>query len=88
MNDYPFLNQAIAAVLKSRREERKLSKRKLAELAHFERVYLIQLEKGEKRPTVNALFFISEALGMKPSEMLRLIEIEVEKLSGATCTKT
>lgn len=80
MKDYPKLNQAIANVLKARREELNLSKRKLSELACLERVYLIQLEKGEKRPTVNAIFYISEALGMKPSEMMKRIEEERERL--------
>lgn len=80
MKDYPKLNQAIANVLKAKREELNFSKRKLAEMASLERVYLIQLEKGEKRPTVNALFYISEALGMKPNEMLKLIEEDVERL--------
>lgn len=80
MKDYPKLNQAIANVLKARREELNLSKRKLSELACLERVYLIQLEKGEKRPTVNAIFYISEALGMKPSETMKMIEEERERL--------
>lgn len=79
MKDYPKLNQAIAYVLKAKREQLNLSKRKLAELAQLERVYLIQLEKGEKRPTVNALFYLSEALGMKASEMLRLVEEVLDK---------
>lgn len=82
MEDYPLLNQALANVLKARREELNLSKRKLAEMARLERVYLIQLEKAEKRPTVNALFLLSEALGIKPSKMLLAVEKEMEKLGG------
>lgn len=66
--------------MKARREELNLSKRKLAEMARLERVYLIQLEKGEKRPTVIALFFLSEALDMKPSDMLAAIEEEIDRM--------
>lgn len=80
MKDYPMLNKVLASVLKSRREQLKISKRKLSELAQLERVYIIQLENGKKRPTVNALFYLSEALGMKPSEMLRLVEAELDKI--------
>lgn len=82
MEDYPLLNQALARVLKAKREKLNLSKRKLAEAARLERVYLIQLEKGEKRPTVNALFFLSRALGMKASEMLAAVEMEIERIKG------
>ena len=56
MKEYPKLNEALANILRSRREELKLSKRKLAELAYLERTYVIQLEQGKKRPTLNALY--------------------------------
>lgn len=80
MEDYPLLKRAFANVLKDKREELNLSKLKLAQMAKLERVYLIQLEKGEKRPTVNALFYLSEAFGLKPSEMLSRVEEEIERL--------
>lgn len=80
MEDYPLLKQAFASVLKAKREELKLSKLKLAQMAKLERVYLIQLEKGEKRPTVNALFYLSTAFGLRPSEMLAMVEEERERL--------
>ena len=73
MDDYPKLNQAIAHILTSLRTSRQLSKKKLAELSGVERVYLIQLEKGVKRPTVNTLFILAKALGVKPSEFIRMI---------------
>lgn len=81
MEKYPQLNEAIACVLKERRESLGLSKRKLAELAWMERVYLIQLEKGTKQPTLNTLFYLSRALGLQPSELVKLIETEVARLS-------
>lgn len=82
MEDYPLLKRAFANVLKAKREELNLSKLKLAQMAKLERMYLIQLEKGDKRPTVNALFYLSEAFGLKPSEMLALVEEEIERLKG------
>lgn len=81
MEKYPQLNEALANVLKTHRESQGLSKRKLAELAWLERVYIIQLEKGTKQPTLNALFYLSEALGLQPSELVRLIEDEIARLN-------
>ena len=81
MEKYPQLNDAIANVLRERRETLGLSKRKLAEMAWLERVYIIQLEKGAKQPTLNALFYLSEALGLQPSELVRLIEDETARLA-------
>ncbi len=81
MEKYPQLNDAIANILRERREALGLSKRKLAELTWLERVYIIQLEKGTKQPTLNALFYLSEALGLQPSELVRLIENETARLA-------
>lgn len=81
MQDYPGLKKAIAVILKRLREAEKLSKRQMAQKAQLERVYLIQLERGEKRPSVNALFYLGSALGIRPSEMLRMIEEELEQAS-------
>ncbi len=80
MNDYPYLNAAIGNVLKERREKLGLSKRKLAELAQLERVYLIQLERGDKRPTLNAVFCLCKGLGMLPHEFVESVEKELEFL--------
>jgi len=81
MEKYPRLNEAIANVLRERREAQGLSKRKLAELAWLERVYIIQLEQGTKQPTLNALFYLSEALGLPPSEFVKLVEAEITRLA-------
>lgn len=79
MQDYPGLKNAIAVALRELREAKNLSKRQMAQKAFLERVYLIQLERGQKRPSVNALFYLSSALGIKASEMIRKIEEEMEK---------
>ncbi|WP_288957189.1 helix-turn-helix transcriptional regulator [uncultured Desulfovibrio sp.] len=81
MKEYPKLNEALANILRSRREELKLSKRKLAELAYLERTYVIQLEQGKKRPTLNALFYLSEALGIRADKLICLIEDELERMA-------
>lgn len=80
MNDYPFLNAAIKNVLTRKREGLKLSKRKLAELAQLERVYIIQLEQGAKRPTLNAIFYLCNALQISPNEFIKEVELEIRRL--------
>lgn len=80
MNDYPFLNTAIMRVLKRRREALKLSKRKLAELAQLERAYIIQLEQGTKRPTLNALYYLCDALQITRQTFIDEIETEIKHL--------
>lgn len=80
MNDYPFLTTAIKNILTRKREELKLSKRKLSELAQLERVYIIQLEQGTKRPTLNAIFYLCEALQISPNEFIKEVELEIKRL--------
>jgi len=83
MEKYPQLSEAIARILRKHREDLGLSKRKLAELARLERVYIIQLEQGKKQPTLNALFYVSEALGLEPVEFVRLVQEEIVRLKSS-----
>ena len=80
MEDYPYLNEAVSRVLTRRREALSLSKRKLAELAQLERVYIIQLERGDKRPTLNAIFYLCDALQITRQEFMAEVEAELERL--------
>ena len=83
MEKYPQLKEAIANILRERREALGLSKRKLAELAWLEHPYIIQLEQGTKQPTLNAIFYLSEALGLEPVEFVRLIQEEIIRLKSS-----
>ena len=47
MEEYPFLNEAVASVLRTQREEHDLSKKRLSELAKIERAYITSLERGD-----------------------------------------
>ena len=80
MEKYPFLNEAIAKILYERRIALNMSKKKLSELALIERAYIRNLENGEKTPTLNAIFYLSEALKIEPEEFVKLVKIEVQKL--------
>lgn len=81
MEDYPYLIDAISHVLSRLREDAGLSKRKLAEIAGIDRVYLLQIEQGKYRPTLNSIFFLADALGLPPSLLVDLIRQEQQRLS-------
>ena len=74
MKDYPLLMEAVSQVLRHLREDAGLSKRKLAELSTIDRVYLLQIEQGKYRPTLNSIFLLAEALGMPASRFVELVE--------------
>lgn len=80
MEDYPKLTEAVSLILKRLREDAGLSKRKLAEISSIDRVYLLQIEQGKYRPTLNSIFFLAEALGMPAGRLVELIEQEQQAL--------
>lgn len=80
MEDYPFLVEAISSVLERLRTDAGLSKRKLAMLSGIDRVYLLQVEQGKYRPTVNFMFLLARGLGIGISELMRAIEREQQAL--------
>lgn len=59
------------------REERKrlgVSQEKLGELAGIHRTYVRMIERGEKNITLANIFKVAKALGLNPSELLKLAE--------------
>ena len=59
------------------RENKKLSQEVVSGLAGIGRTHLSAIERGERKPTLETFFRISEALGIKPSELLAEIEHEL-----------
>lgn len=82
MKEYPYLAQAMGNIIEVLRKDRRLTKSALAEFAWLERRYLREIEQGEKKPTVNAIYSICEALRVSPVEFFRLVEDERKKLAG------
>lgn len=80
MKDYNFLNTAIINVIKRLRKEGGLSQQKLANLSGIERLYILQLEQGKFRPTLNAIFFLAKGYGLLPQTLVELIEKERRRL--------
>ncbi len=51
-----------------------LTQEELSFRANTHRVYVSEIERGKKSPTVDALFRICDALGIRPSVILARVE--------------
>lgn len=72
------IEKKLGEKIKLLRKEKKLSQEKLAELSNLHRNYIGQIERGEKSVTISTLIKICEALSIKPSNLLKIIEEEDE----------
>jgi len=81
MEEYPYLSEALARVLRRKREGLEMSKLRMSGLIRMERAYITALERGTKRPTLNAVFYICDALGLSRQAFLAELEAEMENLS-------
>lgn len=69
----------VGTVIQRFREQRKLSQEIVSGLAGIGRTHLSAIERGERKPTMETFFRISEALGVKASVIVAAIEQEIEK---------
>ena len=81
MKEYPYLSQAIGNTIEILRKDRGMTKSALAEFAWLERRFLLEIERGDKKPTVNAVYSICEALRVSPLDFFRKVEDERERLA-------
>lgn len=66
-------------VIRMLRKKRKLSQEVFSGLAGIERTHLTKIETGVKNANNDTLWRIAEALDMRLSELLRMVEDEIEK---------
>ena len=71
----------VGKVIQKYREEKGLSQDVLSGLAGIGRTHLSAIERGVRRPTLETFFRLGEALQVRPSVIMRSIEIETEKQS-------
>jgi transcriptional regulator with XRE-family HTH domain len=65
---------AFGLVLRVLREQSGDSQDSFAHRTGYHRNYVGQLERGEKSPSLSALFNLSKALGLRPSQLLERVE--------------
>jgi len=71
------LERLFGRILQELRTERGLSQEELGFESNYHRTYISQLERGQKNPSLKAIFRLAEALGIRPSEMIQRIESRV-----------
>ncbi len=64
----------VGKVIQEHRERKGLSQEVLSGFAAIGRTHLSAIERGERRPTLDTFFRISQALGIRASDLLRAIE--------------
>lgn len=73
-----FDNIAIGRTIRKLRQDRGLSQDVLSGLAGIARTHLTMIEQGTKKPNFETLWRLALALDMRPSELVRKIELEIE----------
>lgn len=68
----PTLKQALSVNIKRIRLEQGISQEKLALKANIDRSYMSELERQLANPSIEALLKIANALGVTPSELLKI----------------
>lgn len=81
VENLPGLDQAIAETVKKIRAKTGLTQEQFADFARLSRVYIAQLETGERGASLNALMLIAQAVGMTGAELVAQIEAAMPKSS-------
>ena len=68
----------VGRVIQRVREEKEMSQELVSSFADIGRTHLSAIERGERKPTLETFFRVSEALRMKPSVLMSMIEDELE----------
>lgn len=74
MRERSALSVAFGQVVRELREEAGLSQERLGFRARLSRVYIGEIERGEKTPTLDAVACLTTALGKSASELITAAE--------------
>ena len=69
----------VGKVIQQYRESKKLSQEVVSGLADIGRTHLSAIERGVRKPTLETFFKLCDAMEVKPSILIELIENEIEK---------
>lgn len=64
----------VGRIIQQYREEKNLSQEVVSGLADIGRTHLSAIERGVRKPTLETFFKISDAMGVKASSLMALIE--------------
>ncbi len=70
----PYNRKAFGIVISRLRTEKGMSQESLSAFAGIARSHLTMLENGRKTARLDTVFNLADALGVKPSELIRMVE--------------
>lgn len=70
---------SVGKVIQKYRKNKGISQEVLSGLADIGRAHLSAIERGERRPTLETFYKISQALDIRASDLLRAIEEEARE---------
>ena len=70
MHELPNFNKAFAQILRSRREQIRMTQMRLAIEIGGSEVAVRRMERGSQTPTVTTLILLARALGVEPDNLL------------------
>ena len=77
-----YNSKAFGLVISTLRTEKDMTQEQLSGLAGIARTHLAALESGEKVPRVDTLWRIAEALSVRPSRLIQMVEKMIERDSN------
>lgn len=72
--------EVFGILLKDLRKKKSISQEKLAEKTGLNRIFISLIETGKRNPTLTTICKLSQGLGIKPSELLKLYEEKVAEI--------
>ena len=79
MIQFMEINMAVAQAIKEKRIEKHLSQEKLADMIDSHQVYISEIEKGKKIPSIMILYNIAKSFGMTLTEFIGIIEDKINQ---------
>ena len=75
----PYNSKIVGLVIGTERVRKGMTQEQLSGLAGISRSHLAALENGQKSPKVETLWKIAEALSVKPSKLIMMVEKRIER---------
>lgn len=75
----PYNRKIVGIVISMLRVEKDMTQEQLSGLAGIARSHLAALEGGEKIPRMDTIWKLAEALSIKPSKLIFMMEKAIEK---------
>jgi len=71
--------KTIGIIVLNLRKQRKISQEELADMIDSNQVYISEIERGMKLPSIKTLYNLAKAFGMTLAEFVAIIEKAIEE---------